>query len=200
MMNAFLGIVILSVCIAFTAHASQLNEEQRSELHNISINLEDHVDYEALLEQHLARFKEGVFVSNQELSEKERDKRIRTYLKDQYFPRLVFNYGVIYKKLIKAGKDFSPLGKPEVILHRYSDDDFYEDLPQMSEEMVSELALSAGVKDNKLIVEYYARRGWDEYWPDPYVVYTFERKDNNLVLTDIKLNQNTFIKQFIPGV
>ncbi|MFY0642688.1 MAG: hypothetical protein JXR16_16680 [Bermanella sp.] len=200
MMNAFLGIVILSVCIVFTAHASQFNDEQRAELHNVSQNLADHVDYNALVEQHFIKFKERVFVSNQELSEKERNQKIRVYLKDYYFPRLVFNYGVIYQKLIKAGREFSPLDKPEAILHRFYDDEYYKDLPQMSEEMASELALSAGVKDNKLIVEYYARRGWDEYWPDPYVVYTFERKENNLVLTDIKLNQNTFIKQFIPGV
>ena len=162
-MKAFIGIVILSVCIVFTAHASQLNEAQRSELHSVSKNLEGYTEYEMLLEQHFEQFKERVFITNQEISEKERNQKIRAYLKYEYLPRLVFNYGVIYQKLIKAGKDFSPLGKPEAILHRYSDDEYYKDLPQMSEEMVSELALSAGVKDNKLIVEYYAKRGWDEY-------------------------------------
>ncbi len=199
-MKAFLGIVIFSFCVVITAHTSPLSEGQSLDLHIASKNLENYTDYETLVEQHFEQFKDRVFVTNQEISEKERNQKIREYLKGQYFPRLVFNYSVIYQKLIKAGKDFSPLGKPEAILHRYSDDEYYEDLPQMSEEMVSELALSAGVEGNKLIVEYYARRGWDEYWPDPYVVYTFERKENNLVLTDIKLNQNTFIKQFIPGV
>lgn len=200
MMKALLSIVILKLCVIASAQSLPLSEQQRLDLHSASKELEAHVDYEVLVEQYFEQFKKRVFITNQEITKKECHQKIREYLKDQYFPRLVFNYGVIYKKLIKAGKDFSPLGKPEVILHRYSDDDFYEDLPQMSEEMVSELALSAGVKDNKLIVEYYARRGWDEYWPDPHVVYTFERKDNNLVLTDIKLNQNNFIKQFIPGV
>jgi hypothetical protein len=200
MMNALLSIVILNLCVIASAQSLPLSEPQRLELHSASKNLEAHVEYEALVEQYFEQFKQRVFVTNQALTQKDRNQKIRAYLKDEYLPRLVFNYGVIYQKLIKAGKDFSPLGKPEAILHRYSDDEYYKDLPQMSEEMVSELAISAGVKDSKLIVEYYARRGWDEYWPDPHVVYTFERKEKKLVLTNIKLNQNTFIKQFIPGV
>jgi len=95
-MKAFLGIVILNLCVIASAQSLALSEPQRLELHSASKNLEAHVEYEALVEQYFEPFKQRVFVTNQALTKKERNQKIRKYLKERYFPRLVFNYGVIY--------------------------------------------------------------------------------------------------------
>ena len=192
---AVFGVLIYSQSVL----ASNLTEQQHQDLHQASIRIESSVDYDVLVERYFPGFIKRVFVNNQQLPQKQIDEKVKAYLKQQYLPRLVFNYGVLYGKLISAEKNFAPLDKPEAILPGFMDDRD-EDIPQMSEELVSELSLSAGIDGKKVVVYYRAKAYNDEYWHDPYVVYSFEYRDEKLVLVDIQQKHNIHIKQFIDGV
>lgn len=192
---AVFGILICSQYVL----AANLTEQQNKDLHEVSNNIESSVDYKTLIEGYFPDFVKRVFINNKQLSQKEIDEKVKAYLKEQYLPRLVFNYGVLYGKLMSAGKDFTPLDKPEAILPGFKGDRD-ENTPHMSEELVSELSLSAGIDGQKVVVYYRAKAYNDEYWHDPYVEYGFEYREGKLILVDIKQKHNIHIKQFIDGV
>lgn len=198
MKKILIAVFVILIC-GQSVSAANLTDRQNKDLHEASKNIESSVDYNTLIEGYFPDFVKRVFINNKQLSQKEIDEKVKTYLKEKYLPRLVFNYAVLYGKLMSAGKDFTPLDKPEAILPGFMEDRD-EDIPQMSEELVSELSLSAGIDGKKVVVYYRAKAYNDEYWHDPYVEYGFEYREGKLVLVDIKQKHNIHIKQFIEGV
>jgi hypothetical protein len=179
--------------------AQPLSIQQNADLHQASIDIYSHVDYDRILEKTFPEFIKRVFVTNKKLSQQEIERKVKEYLRNDYLPRLVNNYEILYKKLIAAKKDFAAEGKPEVILPRFSEFSD-EGTPQMSREEIAELSLSAGINKKIITVQYYSRRGFEKYWYDPSVEYIFEYKNKKLILVDIKMLKHYDMKQFITGV
>ncbi len=176
-----------------------LTTQQNLDLHQISNNIYSNTNYDKIFEKTFPEFLKRVFITNKKISQKEIDNKVKEHLRNEYLPRLINNYNILYKKMISAKKEFSEEGKPEAMLPRfYKGND--ENMPQLSREEISELSLTAGRNGKSIIVKYYARRGFDEYWRDPSIEYVFQYENKKLILVNIKVLKNYGIKQFIKGV
>lgn len=165
-----------------TSCTSDPQSELKGALHKVSENIAEFANHELIVDSLYSQMRPRANITNKSLSSDQVDKKVRTYVSEQYAPVLIKNYSQIYSELKKADKDFSSCEKLVAI--------------NPDKNFLSSLCLKE--EGNLIEVQYMTKvpsKGWSKA-----IVFGFEYVKGVLQLVSIELQMVEGAKVHIEGI
>ncbi|MBV1911779.1 MAG: hypothetical protein KUG78_20975 [Kangiellaceae bacterium] len=173
---------LLLVCNINIVFADNVHSDITIKLHETSSNLKQHLDHESIVDSIYEQIRPRAKVTNNELSTKIIDEKVRKYIVEKYSPALIGNYEHLYLKLKSAKKDFSNC------------DDLKPINP--NDDVLMTLCVIVKVDDIHVI---YMTNGYSRGWKKT-LDFIFTQTEKNLSLSSIELQMGDGVQAYVEGI
>jgi len=162
-------------------------------LHEVSSDIASHAEFPKLNDIFYERRRGNLEVMDESLSQKEIDKRFRTYIEDVYVPRLLLKYTLTYKRMLAEEKDFCTKNAPQNIGLEA------KDIPIPSMDVKLRLGLCTYKNGDIVTVDYHTKVRDDDFFVSTRYIFKL-LDEHTLKLVDIVERDNTRIPIFVEGI
>jgi len=181
-MNKKLLIAATLVSAAALSHASGMQADAVSRLHQASQNIEKHTDPAKISESLYKQLRPRANITNPKLSKAQVDEKVRKYISDKYAPALIGNYAQLYAKMRANHKDFSDCNDPVPM--------------KAGEDVLVSLCLASTIDaiEVRYLTNAYSR-GWNQS-----AGFVFSMVGDKLQLVGIELPLKPGTKAYVEGI